>query len=280
MLSQAANSLPDDRQSRFIARQERFAEDAVKMKGIRQRLGVTQREIARKTGVSRSLIWNIENGRGYLSGKMMKRLETAYPELAAGKNTAARSPVNDQKQRRETMVCNKKLSEIDLSDYQVVKRELIRKKKVHHAGETAEAKQPDGLMTFDYGKPSKVVFDKASLEAIGNPEYIHVLINVEAKILLLVKTVKGGGRGKLPKGTPVEPNEDGAFVMVNCDAFLSKVAEMMGWEPSCGTKMLFTGKAHEDKIAFLLSDALMFTSGDADELAEYMMNTMAGMTSA
>ena len=114
-------------------------------------------------------------------------------------------------------------------------------------------------------------------------EYIHALINVEAKILLLVKTVKGGGRGKLPKGTPVEPNEgeaDGAFVMVNCDAFLSKVAEMMDWRPGKGTKMFFTGNAHEDKIAFRLSDALMFTSGDADELAEYMMNNMVGMTSA
>lgn len=273
MLSTAnANNLPDNRRSRFQERKARFAADAVKMRDLRQTLGVSQCELANKTGVSATLIWNIEHERGYFSEKMMKRIEKAYPELSAHGNTepTMNRDVAMKKEGRKTMVCNEKLPEIDLSGYQVIKRELVRKKKV----------QPDGLMAFDFGKPSRVIFDKSSLEAIGNPEYIHVLINVEAKILMLAKTAKGGGRSGLPKGTPVEPNGDGAFVMENCDAFLFKVAKMMGWNLSRSTKMLFAGKAQEDKIAFRLFDALMFTSGDADELTEYMMNIIADKTSA
>ncbi len=70
----------DKRELRYNARKARFAEDAVKMKELRRKLGVSQSEMARKTGVSSSLIWNIENGRGYLSKKMLKRLEIAFPE--------------------------------------------------------------------------------------------------------------------------------------------------------------------------------------------------------
>ena len=196
---------------------------------------------------------------------MMKRLEAAYPVL-----TAAVQGQKKQREGRELMICNKKLSEIDLSGYQVIKREFVREKKA----------QPDGLMTFDFGRPGRVFFDKASLEAIGNPEYIQVLINVETKILMLAKTEKGGGHSGLPKGTPVETNEDGAFVMEKCNVFLTKVSEMMGWNLSRSTKMLFAGKAHGDKIAFSLHDALMFTSGDTDELTEYMINLMSDKTSA
>ncbi len=71
------------RELRYNARIARFAEDAVKMKELRRKLGVSQSEMARKTGVTRSLIWNIENGRAFLSEKMLKRLEIAFPVINA-----------------------------------------------------------------------------------------------------------------------------------------------------------------------------------------------------
>jgi len=36
--------------------------------------------LARKTGVTRTLIWSIENGRAYLSDTMLERIAKAFPE--------------------------------------------------------------------------------------------------------------------------------------------------------------------------------------------------------
>ena len=66
--------------ARCEARNKRLAESAVEMKELRIRLGVTQSQLARKTGVTRTLIWSIENGRAYLSDTMLERITKAFPE--------------------------------------------------------------------------------------------------------------------------------------------------------------------------------------------------------
>lgn len=66
---------------RCEVRKKRQAEAAVQMKDLRQRLGVTQSELARKIGVTSSAIWNIENGRAYFSASMMERIVKAYPGI-------------------------------------------------------------------------------------------------------------------------------------------------------------------------------------------------------
>ena len=70
----------EKRKARCEARNKRLAESAVEMKELRIRLGVTQSELARKTGVTRTLIWSIENGRAYLSDTMLERIAKAFPE--------------------------------------------------------------------------------------------------------------------------------------------------------------------------------------------------------
>ena len=70
----------EKRKARCEARNKRFAESAVEMKELRIRLGVTQSELARKTGVTRTMIWSIENGRAYLSDTMLERIAKAFPE--------------------------------------------------------------------------------------------------------------------------------------------------------------------------------------------------------
>lgn len=70
----------EKRKARCEARYKRLAESAVEMKELRIRLGVTQSQLARKTGVTRTLIWSIENGRAYLSDTMLERIAKAFPE--------------------------------------------------------------------------------------------------------------------------------------------------------------------------------------------------------
>jgi transcriptional regulator with XRE-family HTH domain len=70
----------EKRKARCEARNKRLAESAVEMKELRIRLGVTQSQLARKTGVTRTLIWSIENGRAYLSDTMLERITKAFPE--------------------------------------------------------------------------------------------------------------------------------------------------------------------------------------------------------
>ncbi len=176
------------------------------------------------------------------------------------------------------MICAKRLSELDLSDCEVVKRSECcgeyREEPEKDAGEERLA----GAMMFDFGRPSKVSFDKGCLEAIGNPEYVQVLIHLDMKILLLAKAEKPIKRTKGPQGFRVKKDDNGAFTMEHCDAFLSKVTEMMGWLPGRATKMFFAGEVHGDRIAFRLFDAVMFISGDTDELAEYIEKNSDGLT--
>lgn len=70
----------EKRKARCEARNKRLAESAVEMKELRIRLGVTQSQLARKTGVTRTLIWSIENGRAYLSDTILERIAKAFPE--------------------------------------------------------------------------------------------------------------------------------------------------------------------------------------------------------
>lgn len=171
---------------------------------------------------------------------------------------------------------------IDLSSYEVVKRDAFSRKKHSMRDETAMldgfADQWNRVMIFDFSRKSSVTFTKGCLDALGDPEYVLVLVHPEKKVLLLEKQEEDDRRHDRPKGIRVERNEEGAWVMEGCGAFLAKVADMMGWHPGRATTMLFSGKEKEGRVAFLLEDALMFTTGSADELADYIVNNAAGMT--
>jgi len=120
------------------------------------------------------------------------------------------------------------------------------------------------LLVFDFGRKSTVTFSKGCLDALGDPEYVLVMINLEKRTLMLVKAEKGGARSKKPKGYRVEKNDEGAYVMENCDLFLSKVAELMVWKTDRSTKMFFMGRENDGKVVFELSDVAMYKTGDAD----------------
>ena len=171
---------------------------------------------------------------------------------------------------------------IDLSSYEVVKRDAFSRKKHYPSDDTAVlnicADQWNRVMIFDFSRKSSVTFTKGCLDALGDPEYVLILIHPEKKIMLLEKQEEDDRRHDRPKGIRVERNEEGAWVMEGCGAFLAKVADMMGWHPGRATTMLFSGKEKEGRVAFLLEDALMFTTGSADELADYIVNNAAGMT--
>ena len=171
---------------------------------------------------------------------------------------------------------------IDLSSYEVVKRDAFSRKKHSTPDEMAVldsfADQWNRVMIFDYSRKSSVTFTKGCLDALGDPEYVLILVHPEKKIMLLKKQEEDDRRHDRPKGTRVKKNEEGAWVMEGCDAFLAKMADMMGWHPGRGTTMVFVGKVKEGKVAFMLEDALMFTTGSAEELADYIVNNAAGMT--
>ena len=171
---------------------------------------------------------------------------------------------------------------IDLSNFEVVKRSAFSREKHSTSDETAVldsfADQWNRVMIFDYSRKASVTFTKGCLDALGDPEYVLILIHPEKRIMLLEKQEKGEWKRDRPKGIRVERNEEGAWVMESCGAFLAKVAVLMGWHPGRGTTMLFAGKEKEGRVAFLLEDALMFTTGSADELADYIVSNAAGMT--
>ena len=171
---------------------------------------------------------------------------------------------------------------IDLSSYEVVKRDAFSRKKHSMRDETAMldsfADQWNRVMIFDFSRKSSVTFTKGCLDAMGDPECVLVLVHPEKKVLLLEKQEEDDRRHDRPKGIRVERNEEGAWVMEGCGAFLAKVADMMGWHPGRATTMLFSGKEKEGRVAFLLEDALMLTTGSTDELADYIVNNAAGMT--
>jgi len=56
------------------------------------------------------------------------------------------------------------------------------------------------------------------------------------------------------------------------------MADMMDWHPCSGTQMLFAGELIENKVVFQLPKAIMFTTGSAEELADYIVNNAAGVT--
>lgn len=172
----------------------------------------------------------------------------------------------------------------DLGDYEVVKRSAFfpDKDTASHELEPDMAgifgEESDMTMLFDYGGNGTVSFSRGCLDALGDPKYILTLIHTEKRLLLLQAQEEADIRDNRPRGIRVEKNEDGAWVMDSCISLLSKVADLMAWHPGGGTKMLFEGKLYEGRVVFLLSDAIMFTSGSADELTEYLINNMAGMT--
>lgn len=171
---------------------------------------------------------------------------------------------------------------IDLSDYEVVKHSAFMKQKPSVSDEpvTQEsfADQWNRVMIFDYGGKGTVTFTGGCLEALEDPDYALVLIHPEKKLLVLMKREKGVRHSDQPKGCKVEKNEAGAWVMEGCSVFLAKMADMMDWHPCGGTQMLFSGELIEGKVVFQLSKAIMFTTGSAEELADYIVNNAAGMT--
>lgn len=178
------------------------------------------------------------------------------------------------------MVCPGKLSEIDISKYEVVKRSnFIKENTQESSAIPVLPTESDGLMIFDYERPGTVTFSKECLEAIGDPEYVLLTINLKRRVFLLVKVEKEDKISKRHKPCRVERDEEGSFVCENSYGFLSRLAEEMRWHPGSSTKMLFSGEAHGDRIAFFLDDVIMFNTGDVDELVEFMANEMADQTS-
>ena len=173
---------------------------------------------------------------------------------------------------------------IDLSDYEVVKRSAFfpDKDTTSHEPDPDMAgvfgEESDMTMLFDYGRNGTVSFSRGCLDALGDPKYILTLIHIEKRLLVLQGQEEAEIRDKRPRGIRVDKNEDGAWEMDSCISFLSKIADLMDWHPGRGTKMLFEGKVHEGRVVFLLSDALMFTTGSAEELADYIVNNAADVT--
>lgn len=172
---------------------------------------------------------------------------------------------------------------IDLSDYEVVKRNafFLDKDTTSHEPDPDMAcvfgEESDMTMLFDYGGNGTVSFSRSCLDALGDPKYILTLIHIEKRLLVLQGQEEAEIRDKRPRGIRVDKNEDGAWEMDSCISFLSKIADLMDWHPGRGTKMLFEGKVHEGRVVFLLSDALMFTTGSAEELADYIVNNAVGV---
>lgn len=152
------------------------------------------------------------------------------------------------------MVSTKVLAEIDTSNFEVVHREMFALDKT----------QP--VLTFDFSGKGSVTFNKSSLDAIGDPEYVLHLINPEKKIFALKKWHKIGRRERAPKGVKVERNEEGACVHEGCLPFLTKVAEVMEWKTESYNRFRFfgTGTEDNDMVIFHLTEAVMF-AGKAEE---------------
>ena len=156
------------------------------------------------------------------------------------------------------MVCPKSLAEPDTGNYEVVRREAFARDKSGPA------------MIFDYSRKGSVTFNKACLDALGDPEYVLLLINTEKKVFVLQRWRKIRRRERLPRGYKVEKNEKGAYVQEGCLPFLTKMAELMDWETGRDSRIRINGiRTDQNMVVFDLAEAVMYTGGtDGNEAEE------------
>ena len=156
------------------------------------------------------------------------------------------------------MVCPKSLTEPDTGNLEVVRREAF-------------ARDESGpAMVFDYSRKGSVTFNKACLDALGDPEYVLLLINTEKKMFVLQRWRKIRRRERLPRGYKVERNEKGAYVQEECLLFLTKMAGLMDWEIGLDSRIRICGKRTDSNlVVFDLAEAVMYTGGtDGNEAEE------------
>ena len=156
------------------------------------------------------------------------------------------------------MVCPKSLTEPDTGNLEVVRREAF-------------ARDESGpAMVFDYSRKGSVTFNKACLDALGDPEYVLLLINTEKKMFVLQRWRKIRRRERLPRGYKVERNEKGAYVQEECLLFLTKMAGLMDWETGLDSRIRICGKRTDSNlVVFDLAEAVMYTDGtDGNEAEE------------
>lgn len=156
------------------------------------------------------------------------------------------------------MVCPKSLTEPDTGNLEVVRREAF-------------ARDESGpAMVFDYSRKGSVTFNKACLDALGDPEYVLLLINTEKKMFVLQRWRKIRRRERLPRGYKVERNEKGAYVQEECLLFLTKMAGLMDWETGLDSRIRICGKRTDSNlVVFDLAEAVMYTGGtDGNEAEE------------
>ena len=156
------------------------------------------------------------------------------------------------------MVCPKSLTEPDTGNLEVVRREAFA------LDESGPA------MVFDYSRKGSVTFNKACLDALGDPEYVLLLINTEKKVFVLQRWRKIRRRERLPRGYKVERNEKGAYVQEECLLFLTKMAGLMDWETGLDSRIRICGKRTDSNlVVFDLAEAVMYTGGtDGNEAEE------------
>lgn len=156
------------------------------------------------------------------------------------------------------MVCPKSLTEPDTGNLEVVRREAF-------------ARDESGpAMVFDYSRKGSVTFNKACLDALGDPEYVLLLINTEKKMFVLQRWRKIRRRERLPRGYKVERNEKGAYVQEECLLFLTKMAGLMDCETGLDSRIRICGKRTDSNlVVFDLAEAVMYTGGtDGNEAEE------------
>ena len=156
------------------------------------------------------------------------------------------------------MVCPKSLAEIDTSNFEVMRREMFALDKTQ------------AVLTFDFSGKGSVTFNKSSLDALGSPEYVLLLINTEKKMFVLKRWRKIRRRERLPREYKVEKNEKGAYVQEGCLPFLTKMAELMDWETGRDSRIRIYGtKTDQNMVVFDLGEAVMDTGGtDGNEAEE------------
>ena len=156
------------------------------------------------------------------------------------------------------MVSTETLAEIDTSNFEVVHREAF----------AMDEAQP--AMTLDYSGNGTLTFNEGCLYAIGNPEYVLLLINTEEKKFVLKRWRKIRRRERLPRGYKVEKNENGAYVQEECMPFLTKMAGLMDWETGRDSRIRICGKRTDSNlVVFDLAEAVMYTGGtDGNEAEE------------
>lgn len=126
--------------------------------------------------------------------------------------------------------------EIELNDYEVVKREMFQ----------PDPNQPKVILDFE---KNTITVNKACIEAIGNPDYVHFLTKPGRKTLILTNWDEYRKKKDMPEGTRVEKNRN---LTMDGSRLLHRITRMMGWKDMAGTRVVVHGEKYAN------SDALKF----------------------